>query len=347
MNKPRVFIGSSVEGLPVAEAVYAELSYETTPTIWKHGIFSPGSYAMESLEEALRKSDFAVLVATPDDKVIKREVERRAMRDNVLLEWGLFAGWCGRKRAFLLIPNSNDLDLPTDLHGLIPAKYDASRVKGDLGEAQAAVQADVARIRGVIRKEWAEQQSADERATAKLLADSRYQAIEKLYSIASRFHAVIAALQRDAVAAFQDRSKFESVTSTAAEEIRKISQAYAPDATATGVLSELEELTKITVDAVRELPFPEELTVTKRETKEVAWAVGLKAAESYLRGGSVTDDVQRSATELVQTKIDSLKGRFAGWWRTHGPNLQSATTTMHAALMRASLNLTRDALALR
>jgi predicted nucleotide-binding protein len=97
MEKPRVFIGSSTEGLAIAEAVFANLSRDSTPTLWTHQLFLPGQYPLEVLERELGRHSFAVLVASPDDELVKRGSSSPAMRDNLLLEFGLFAGALGRR----------------------------------------------------------------------------------------------------------------------------------------------------------------------------------------------------------------------------------------------------------
>src|SRR5947207_10252496 len=114
MSKPHVFIGSSLEGLPIAEAVFSQLSYETLPKLWTHQLFLPGSYPLEALEREVRRSAFAVLVASPDDEVVKRGASSSAMRDNLLLEFGLFAGALGRQRAFFICPSTPRIELPSN-----------------------------------------------------------------------------------------------------------------------------------------------------------------------------------------------------------------------------------------
>ena len=104
MSNPRVFIGSSSEGLAVAEAMFSCMSRETEPTLWTHQIFTPGAYPLEALEKAVRGHSFAILVASPDDEVVKRGLSAAIMRDNLLLEFGLFAGALGRKRVFSVQP---------------------------------------------------------------------------------------------------------------------------------------------------------------------------------------------------------------------------------------------------
>jgi predicted nucleotide-binding protein len=70
MEKPSVFIGSSTEGLSIAEAPFVCLSHDTKPKLWTHQPFLPGQYPMETLEKQLRQHSFAILVASPDDQII-------------------------------------------------------------------------------------------------------------------------------------------------------------------------------------------------------------------------------------------------------------------------------------
>ncbi|CAE6846054.1 hypothetical protein R75461_07245 [Paraburkholderia nemoris] len=53
MPKPQVFIASSVEGLPVADAINANLDHDTYPTLWRTGTFRLGSNALDDLVENL------------------------------------------------------------------------------------------------------------------------------------------------------------------------------------------------------------------------------------------------------------------------------------------------------
>ena len=154
MEKPKVFIGSSVEGLKIAEAVFANMNYETEPTLWKNDIFLPSEYPLETLEQQLKLHSFAILVASPDDILIKRGETSQAMRDNILFEFGLFSGVLGRRRTFLLLPENKDIAIPSDLLGIIPARYDENRLKKDPPEYAAAVQVACNQIRQVIRNEW-------------------------------------------------------------------------------------------------------------------------------------------------------------------------------------------------
>lgn len=166
MKRPRVFIGSSSEGLLLAEAVFANISRETEPTLWTNQIFTPGAYPLEALEEAVRRNSFAILVASPDDEILKRGVSAPVMRDNLLVEFGLFAGALGRRRVFFVCPNEPRLDLPSDIFGLGTVTYDASRAAASASDRAAAVQAASQQIRDAIQEQWASlQKQEQERAT--------------------------------------------------------------------------------------------------------------------------------------------------------------------------------------
>ncbi|HSB95135.1 MAG TPA: TIR domain-containing protein [Spongiibacteraceae bacterium] len=137
MTKPRVFIGSSVEGLNIAYAVQQNLLHEAEVTVWDQGVFELSRTTMESLTKALVENDFAVFVFSPDDLVRMRDHTSPAVRDNVLFEFGLFIGRLGRDRVFFLLPEGCDLHLPTDLLGVTPGKYESARSDGSMQSATA------------------------------------------------------------------------------------------------------------------------------------------------------------------------------------------------------------------
>ena len=102
MKKPRVFIGSSTEGLSIARAVEEHLVHETEPVLWTNDVFSPSSTTIESLEKSLDTVEFSVLVVTPDDMRSKRDLVSSVPRDNIVFELGLFMGKLGRNRTFII-----------------------------------------------------------------------------------------------------------------------------------------------------------------------------------------------------------------------------------------------------
>lgn len=126
-KKIRVFIISSVEALPIARAVQSAFEFDNfTVVVWTDGVFKVANYTLQSLEDEIDNSDFAVAIAHPDDKVQSRKEEWPQPRDNVIFELGLFMGRLGRKRAILMEPRDEKVKLPSDMAGIttIPYRYD-------------------------------------------------------------------------------------------------------------------------------------------------------------------------------------------------------------------------------
>jgi hypothetical protein len=162
VDATRVFIGSSSEGLDVAQALQAELDGEFETTIWNQGIFGLSATGLESLEEALRDFDYAVLVLTPDDVVTKRGEALSTPRDNVVYEAGLFMGSLGRHRTFFVAPRAERLGLPADLAGITVALYrdrDDGNIRAAIGPVatniRVAIEAERNRARHPSRTEQA------------------------------------------------------------------------------------------------------------------------------------------------------------------------------------------------
>lgn len=120
---PKVFIGSSLEGLEVAEAIQVGLDHDAECTIWTQGVFGLGSTTLDALLKRAKHCDWAVLVLTPDDLVNKRDKNGRIPRDNVVFELGLFMGALGRERTFMVYNRDTPMELPSDLAGVTPATY--------------------------------------------------------------------------------------------------------------------------------------------------------------------------------------------------------------------------------
>ncbi len=134
--KPRLFIGSSVEGLKIAYALQDNLNFDADVTVWTQDIFKLSSNALDDLIEALSVHDFAVFVFQPDDITRIRNAKFKTVRDNVIFELGLFIGQLGKRRVFFLVPeNSPNFHFPTDLAGVNPGTYDPGRADGNLKAA--------------------------------------------------------------------------------------------------------------------------------------------------------------------------------------------------------------------
>lgn len=126
--KPKVFIGSSREGLDIANAIHANLTREAECTVWRNGVFQIAGSTIYNLITALRNSDFGIFVFSPDDLTMMRGQQNPVVRDNVIFELGLFIGRLGVERCFFITPDHvADLRLPTDLMGILPGQYEANR----------------------------------------------------------------------------------------------------------------------------------------------------------------------------------------------------------------------------
>src|SRR6185436_7768050 len=134
MSKPRLFIGSSSEGLPIAEAVQGNLWRDVEVTLWSQGVFEPSRGSLESILGKLDDQDFGLFVFSADDVTLMRGEANATIRDNVLFELGIFIGRLGRERCYFLVPDglNEKLHLPTDLAGISPLLYEHRRSDGNL-----------------------------------------------------------------------------------------------------------------------------------------------------------------------------------------------------------------------
>jgi hypothetical protein len=311
------------------------LSDGAEPKIWTNHIFLPGRYPLEVLEGELRTSDFAVLVASPDDELVKRGVATSAMRDNILLEFGLFSGVLGRKRTFFLCPSDPQIALPSDLLGIIYATYDAKRVSGGADERAAAVQNACLSIKEVIREEWAAILRSEEEHFLQVQNSDGRQAIKRLYAVASRFRDTLAAVQRDTIAVISDRPGFEQVKIRAADELARIAESCMEDARLAGAEEELNALHVATNEALIDLPFPEELSIGKGSSTQRAVDVGIKAIGSFLGGGDPVRHVQDEVEMEIRSRMAGLRRRYSEWWDKHAAPLQSTANRMQDRLFLA------------
>jgi hypothetical protein len=150
LRKPRLFIASSAESLPIAEAVNVNLDHDFEVTIWKNGTFRLSSSTVEDLVEKSSAVDFALFIFAPDDITTIRNINEHVVRDNVIFEMGLFVGAIGKSRSFVLKPRDVEMHLPTDLLGVTPADFDTNRSDGDLvsatNRACSLIKSEVARL---------------------------------------------------------------------------------------------------------------------------------------------------------------------------------------------------------
>jgi hypoxanthine phosphoribosyltransferase len=115
----RVFIGSSNES---SEALgWVEKCIEGAgdqPLRWdKKSLFPLGEYTFSRLMEISKTVDAAIFIFSEDDHVWYRMESTSQPRDNVLIEYGLFAGQLGTRRAIICVDGKPKTS--TDLAGII------------------------------------------------------------------------------------------------------------------------------------------------------------------------------------------------------------------------------------
>ncbi|MGD1853210.1 MAG: nucleotide-binding protein [Leptolyngbyaceae cyanobacterium] len=146
---PKIFIGSSSEGLDVAQTIQIALDPICESTIWTQGVFGLGDGYLESLLNALEDFDFAILVLTPDDLITSRDQTSHAPRDNILFELGLFMGRIGRNRTFIVHDREKRLKIPSDLAGINTANYrlhEDGNLQASLGPATTKISNQIKRL---------------------------------------------------------------------------------------------------------------------------------------------------------------------------------------------------------
>jgi hypothetical protein len=146
--KPKLFIGSSKEGLNFANAIHSTLSTDAECTVWKEA-FPLGINTLSGIMDAAHASDFAVFVFSPDDITEMRDKTFLVARDNVLYELGLFSGHLTPSRCFFVLPDSIRIHIPSDLLGITSGIYEANR---DDRNWNAAVGPFCDKVRVQIRK---------------------------------------------------------------------------------------------------------------------------------------------------------------------------------------------------
>jgi len=123
-DRPLVFVGSSSQSLSIARSIKKKIANSTTDvSLWEKGVFGLSDTSIESLEQTIKKADFAVFVLTADDKISGARIS--APRDNVILELGMAIGAMERRRAFMVVEDAR-IKIPSDLAGVTYVKFSRS-----------------------------------------------------------------------------------------------------------------------------------------------------------------------------------------------------------------------------
>ncbi len=146
--RPRVFVGSSSFGLDIASELQFQLRNEADITPWNQGVFQPGDNILASLNEALRKFDYAIFCITPDDWTEIKGQSVFEPRDNVIFEAGLFMGRLGLEKVLLVVNSDEWPSLPSDLNGINVVTWHRHQ-DGDLRPSLAPAAHDIRRKFGL------------------------------------------------------------------------------------------------------------------------------------------------------------------------------------------------------
>ena len=82
---------------------------------------SSGQTIIEKLEEYSKEVQYAIVLATPDDegKSCAESVTKKRVRQNVVLELGMFLAKLGRERVAILLKEDRNFEKPSDIQGLV------------------------------------------------------------------------------------------------------------------------------------------------------------------------------------------------------------------------------------
>ena len=89
-------------------------------------IASGGQTIIEKLEEYSKEVGYAIVLATPDDegKAKSEDIYKSRVRQNVVLELGMFLAKLGREKVAILLKEDTEFERPSDIHGLIYIPFD-------------------------------------------------------------------------------------------------------------------------------------------------------------------------------------------------------------------------------
>jgi hypothetical protein len=138
MDKPRLFIASSRESLPLVNVLKRELAAVADITSWNDpSVFRAGFSFLEELVRLSKEFDLGLFLYEKDDQVISRGITSLAPRDNVIFEHGLFMSQLGPHQAFAIAPRGG-VKVMSDLGGIKLLEYEESGKAADLRRDLAA-----------------------------------------------------------------------------------------------------------------------------------------------------------------------------------------------------------------
>jgi hypothetical protein len=144
-----IFVASSSEQLETARAIGRGLESADWEVLVWHTQFAFSAAYIESLERALDRADFAVVVMTGDDAANVRQGAVVLPRDNVVFELGLFIGRLGRERCAFFHDASASTRIASDLEGVKGADFYPEGLADD--RARPALSVRIRQVKQQIR----------------------------------------------------------------------------------------------------------------------------------------------------------------------------------------------------
>lgn len=139
--KPRIFIGSSSEGLYIAKFIKHFFCSDYDCVIWNDDVFKFNHSFLETLLNSASLFDFGFLIFTKDDLSLIRDSVFENARDNVIFEYGLFLGRLGLDRAFVIAEEG--VRIPSDFLGYTLTKVETEKdaeQNGQIKEVQFSIE---------------------------------------------------------------------------------------------------------------------------------------------------------------------------------------------------------------
>lgn len=132
----KVFVGSSSESKRFAGKVANALKrLKCEVKVWfDYDTFPAGKSTIEALDDL--DVDAAILVFGKDDKLEEnsKSASKYVVRDNVIFEFGFFAGKLGLKNV-AYIQESEGIHIPTDLSGIIRIRWEEYTLEDNINDA--------------------------------------------------------------------------------------------------------------------------------------------------------------------------------------------------------------------
>lgn len=122
--KRKIFIGSSKESVEIAEQIKTFFSEEYDCVVWKDRFFQLNQSTYDTLVKKSVYFDYAIFVGGKDDFVRRysNNKTKKAARDNVYFELGLYTGILSKERTFFFV--HKEVKIATDLLGITVIQYE-------------------------------------------------------------------------------------------------------------------------------------------------------------------------------------------------------------------------------